>query len=98
MPETDTTTTDREAKPCELCEMEPDEDAEVVETTNRALFQVDKRYYITPMCKEHDDLSAEETVEQAYEYGGKDFVLDLVENDVVTPEEAHEHIPEDISV
>lgn len=68
------------------------------ETKNRGLLQVNKRYFIVPLCEAHADLSAAETVECAYDYAGLPFVRALVEQDVVTAAEASRHLPASESI
>lgn len=75
---------------CEVCDKR--------ETKNRGLLQVDKRYFIVPLCEAHADLSVAETVECAYDYAGLSFVRALVEQDVVTAAEANRHLPDSESI
>lgn len=71
-------------KPCVVCEM--DDLGGPVETTNRALFNVNNRYTIEPMCEQHDTEAREAALETAYDYGGPEFVLRAIDAGVFNKE------------
>ena len=81
-------------KPCVVCEMYP-VDEEPTKTSNRSLFNVNRRYYIDPLCEAHDTEPVENLVQKAYDYAGVHFVADAVKQGVFTREQAREHLPDD---
>jgi len=72
----------------------PPVDDEPTKTSNRALFNVNNRYYIDPMCEEHDTEDAASAVQNAYDYAGVSFVVEAVQQGVFSREDALEHLPE----
>jgi len=81
-----------EPKPCEICELYLS-DGDIVQTTNRALFNVNQKWWISPMCPEHDTASTLMAACQLYEYAGYDFLADGIRMGVLTLEEAVTHLP-----
>jgi hypothetical protein len=79
-----------EKKPCQVCELDPK--TETIETRNRGLFSAGGRTYIDPMCEEHDQLTVEQAVEDAMEYGGPKFVKALVTRGVLDGEDLYRAI------
>lgn len=82
-----------EPEECVVCELAPPEDGAVV-TTNRALFGVNHKLWIDPVCDYHDDEDIETKVSKLLEYAGVQFVADAVAVGMFTRKEAKEHLAE----
>jgi len=103
MSEPQTRSTDREPtpsltysndeEPCVVCEMYPVDD-EPTMTTNRSIFNGNRRYTIGAMCEAHDTEPVADLVEKAYEYAGTLFVAECVKHGVFTRDDALEHLSE----
>ena len=80
---------DNEPRPCEMCELTLSEE-QIPLTTNRALFSVGEKLWISPICTYHDDQSTECKVRETLRYGGLQMVADAISHGLFTTEEAAE--------
>lgn len=79
---------------CVWCERIPDAEYETVLTTNRALDNVHTRWYIEPVCAEHDVYDPLEKFDILYDYGGVRFVAEGVVAGVISAELAIDNLPD----
>lgn len=88
--------TETRENPCELCSIDPEINTPTL-TPNRSLFNINTRQHIEPICAAHEDLSTNELVETARDYGGIPFVITCITQGVFTEHDARTHLDDSMS-